>query len=550
MRRFLNHKSYIIYLFILAFSLRLYGLNWDQGQHLHPDERFLTMVASDIRLPQNIFDYFNTSKSPLNPYNYSQYQFFVYGTLPLFLTKFIAATLHLDSYDSVYLIGRVLSALFDSFNIILLYYLSKRFLPSILYAFTVLPLQLSHFFTVDTFLTFFILLTFTLLVSKKFFLAPIAFGLALACKISAIYFAPIIVLFFISYFLKTKNLFFILRVTCYVLLITSIVFRIFQPYAFTGLFKINPQFTANIKTLLDQARPDSYFPPAIQWLNRIPLVFSLKNLIFWGLGLPLTLLFFLNLKKPLFSKIALIWIIFLILFQGFQFTPSMRYFLTIYPFICLLSAKYLVKPLILLHCLFGLLFLSIYSRPHSRVQASEWIYQNITPGSRLTSEYWDDSLPLPLPGQSPHQYPLTTLSPYDPDSPEKWQKLNSQINSADYLIFSSNRLWGSIPRVSTKYPITAKFYQDLFDEKLEFKKLIEINSYPGISLPFLKHCYYFGPTNFPGGKNSWFSVDHQCFYPGIYLRDDTAEEAFTVYDHPKVLIFSRADNQPVRQQFN
>ena len=31
---------------ILAFVLRIYGLNWDQGNHLHPDERFLTMVAS------------------------------------------------------------------------------------------------------------------------------------------------------------------------------------------------------------------------------------------------------------------------------------------------------------------------------------------------------------------------------------------------------------------------------------------------------------------------------------------------------------------------
>jgi hypothetical protein len=37
---------------IFGFCLRIIGLNWDQGQHLHPDERFLTMVASTIFLTQ------------------------------------------------------------------------------------------------------------------------------------------------------------------------------------------------------------------------------------------------------------------------------------------------------------------------------------------------------------------------------------------------------------------------------------------------------------------------------------------------------------------
>ena len=32
---------------LVAAVLRLTGLNWDEGTHLHPDERFLTMVASE-----------------------------------------------------------------------------------------------------------------------------------------------------------------------------------------------------------------------------------------------------------------------------------------------------------------------------------------------------------------------------------------------------------------------------------------------------------------------------------------------------------------------
>ena len=131
------------------------------------------------------------------------------------------------------------------------------------------------------------------------------------------------------------------------------------------------------------------------------------------------------------------------------------------------------------------------------------------------------------------------ISPYDPDSTGKIDQLMSQVNSANYLIMSSNRLWGSIPLVPSKYPLTAKFYQDLFAQKMGFSKLVEINSYPGFRLPFLAQCYYFGPTNFPGVVNHWFAADSQCNYPGVYFRDDTAEEAFTVYDHPKVIIFKK-----------
>ena len=47
-----NRKNLLILIFIIVigFLLRLIGLNWDQGQHLHPDERFLTMVSSAINL--------------------------------------------------------------------------------------------------------------------------------------------------------------------------------------------------------------------------------------------------------------------------------------------------------------------------------------------------------------------------------------------------------------------------------------------------------------------------------------------------------------------
>ena len=34
--------------------LRFVGLNWDENSHPHPDERFLTMVETALRIPSSI----------------------------------------------------------------------------------------------------------------------------------------------------------------------------------------------------------------------------------------------------------------------------------------------------------------------------------------------------------------------------------------------------------------------------------------------------------------------------------------------------------------
>ena len=45
-------------LVVVAAALRFQGLDWDEGQHLHPDERFLTMVETAIKAPRSLADYF------------------------------------------------------------------------------------------------------------------------------------------------------------------------------------------------------------------------------------------------------------------------------------------------------------------------------------------------------------------------------------------------------------------------------------------------------------------------------------------------------------
>jgi len=551
-----NKKQALLIIAILWLGVffRFLNLNWDQNQHLHPDERFLTMVGIKIKWPQSINQYLNTQESPLNPYNQG-FRFFVYGTLPLFLTKKIALLLKKDTYEQFNLMGRQISAFFDLGTIILIGIISKKIIkknwhwPMFIYAISVLPIQLAHFFAVDTFLNFFLVATFFFLLLFKqkksslfLALAGASLGLALACKITAILFAPFALIFITYLSLKEKGekwLFF--KRSALFLFFSFIFFRFFQPYAFVNLWQPNGQFIVNLKELKRLDRPNSLFPPAIQWIKTKPFIFPGKNILLWGLGLPLgvatfisfllfPLLFFKKKKKSSFLLLIYFFSFFLFLYHGSQFAKTMRYFLPLYPCLSLITgntiACFLKKikeekrcllislSLASLFLIWPLSFIRIYLHPHSRVQASEWIYQHVPPGSTLSCEHWDDCLPLPLEEKNPRQYhyQTETLHLYNPEAEEKWQKINAQLQGVDYLILSSNRLWGSIPKNPEIYPQTARFYQDLFAGKSNFQKVAEITSYP---------CFP------PLGK------------PLICFPDQSAEEAFTVYDHPQVTIFKK-----------
>src|SRR3989344_743387 len=121
----LNKKMLFAAIFLLAFAFRFYGVNWDQNQHLHPDERFLTMVPEAIDWPKSIPEYFDTAHSPLNPHNRG-FGFFVYGTFPIFFTKWIAESVNQADYSNLTLVGRQISALFDLGTAIMVFFLNQK----------------------------------------------------------------------------------------------------------------------------------------------------------------------------------------------------------------------------------------------------------------------------------------------------------------------------------------------------------------------------------------------------------------------------------------
>ncbi|MDQ3699337.1 MAG: DUF2298 domain-containing protein, partial [Chloroflexota bacterium] len=162
---------------------------------------------------------------------------------------------------------------------------------------------------------------------------------------------------------------------------------------------------------------------------------------------------------------------------------------------------------VLASALWSFAFTRIYTRPVTRVAAAEWIYQNLPRGSVLANEHWDDPLPLPLPGYYASFYRGPQLPLYDPDEPKKVDTLVQMLSQSDYINLTSNRLYGSIPRMPQRYPMSTEYYRRLFAGDLGFRLVHSETSYPTL-----------GP---------WV------------INDDRAEEAFTVYDHPKVLIFQK-----------
>ncbi len=543
---------------ILALNFRLLNINWDNDNHLHPDERFLTMVMNDCQIPQNLKQYLNPQESPLNPYN-NNYDFFVYGNAPLIFNKLLAVIFNKNTYNELALQGRALSAIADVAAVILVFLLTKlwekefnwskkvKYFASFFYATAILPIQLSHFFAADTFLNTFLLVSCFFLFKfrqKKnliqLFYSALFFALALASKITALVLLPLILFILLITAIQNKKILKLFLLIPFYLLISYLFLRLFNPYIFASNswlnFTIESKFIANLKMLKSWEGDNVWFPPAVQWINTPAVTFALKNLFIYGIGLTIGLLaefsIFIIIKHrtiQLFSKKTnklqallilgiVAWLISFFIYQSTRFGKTLRYFLIIYPYLAIFAGfalskiknKFILLSFLISSLIWPLMFISIYFKPHSRITASEWIYQHLPENAVIATELWDDPLPLHIYNQN-KQFEIIQLAVFDPDTPAKWNKINQQLATADYYILSSNRAWGSIGKVPDKYPITSKFYQYLFEEKLQFTKLIEFNSYPSLA------------------------------YLGIPLEinDDSAEEAFSVYDHPKVIIFHK-----------
>ncbi len=130
----------LVFVLLMGAYFRFIGINWGEYQYLHPDERFLVWVGSDItplkcldpnhtvdtcpeeqKTWMGLGEYFDTANSTLNPVNRG-HGFYVYGTLPMFLTRFAVEWIYGHSgFNEMTDVGRPLSALADLLTVLLVY---------------------------------------------------------------------------------------------------------------------------------------------------------------------------------------------------------------------------------------------------------------------------------------------------------------------------------------------------------------------------------------------------------------------------------------------
>lgn len=540
----------------LLISILLYtrfvNLEWGLPYPMHPDERNMAVAIEQLNCN---FKPYNTDfrlNECFNPH------FFAYGQLPLYLSyggiqlvhlvtgvaappTFIEATMSLRTLSAVSSLGLVIVLLrifkyllpkkrqLDSFYLIV----ALLFLTFQPYA-----IQFAHFGTTESLLMFFyaIIIYYSLrLLDDRALSFPttallsLAAGAALGTKISSgLFFGIPLFVYIYILFSRNKKIHTVLYAVLFMLM-AGIVFILTSPHILLNLRDFIGSM--NYESAVATGAYKAFYTR--QFENTTPLLFQFQNILPYVLGLP-GLLFsacgflFLSWKDKRYNVLRGA-VLLVLVPNAFFYAKWTRFIAPMFPLLSLFALLFITHLLTLkkkmwtklvFYCLFlvscipGLAYLSIYSYPDVRFTASEWIYKNIPPQSKIlteTANVIDIPVPPPTYTSTPPQYLMNSFNFYDLDASRELQGvLSGSVKQADYIFVPSRRIFMNHP--SSSYPLLSRYYERLFNETAGFQKVAEFSSYPRIQL---------------FGKTIWES------------RDESAEETWTVFDHPVIRIYKR-----------
>ena len=185
--------------------------------------------------------------------------------------------------------------------------------------------------------------------------------------------------------------------------------------------------------------------------------------------------------------------------------------------------------------LYALAFSSIYGRPHTAVDAAEWINANVPANASIINggSYWDERIP------DLGRYDVWTFPAYHPDSDRtKIPELVGRLSSSDYIVFYSNRAYGSVARLPDEYPQSAAFLRLLFAGDLGYRLERSFSSYPSLAGFELRDDPY-GRAGLPAPVRIGNGAPEPVH--GIGLNLGYADENVIGYDHPQALVFRNVD---------
>ena len=585
----------------LALGLRLYGLQWDQGNFFHPDERSIYMRVDCMhRVLTNgpfyqdcIRDFPQTQpgvptpavfldadRSPLNPHWFPLGSIIIYMLLIVKVGFSPIATMDLQDLA---LAGRTLSALADTGSIALVFLLGRRLygsrvglLAAALMALAVVHIQQSHFYRPETFIVLLTLASFLFMLRvaerrrlRDSLLLGLFVGLAFATKVSAV---PLLLPLALTYGYRLSHAIreppgqlrqaHVRGVVAHAFtggLVAAVVFLFWMPYAVLDLRGFL-EWTAREADII---RNPGDVPYTVQYIGATPVLYELRQTVVWALGAPLGVVAwggFLFAAVRSFSRprqgelLLLAWaVLFFLTVVPFE-VKFLRYVFPLMPVLILLGARLLVSMwdwsranmprmapaaaglmvfVLLATAFYAFAFERVYTRPHTAVQASRWINANVPPGTAIVADnHWDEGIP------DLGRYRVTQIPMYEGDTSDKMQFVANQLADSQYLVAYSNRLYGSIPRVPERYPLSSQYYRLLFSGELGYRLEKVFTSYPR----FLGVAFVDDTLGRPGLPVPE-ALKKRSVAP-LTLNLGYADENVMDYDHPMVLVFKNVEHRP------
>lgn len=494
--------------------------------------------------------------------------FFAYGQFPLYLGYLLSFVLKFIfsnsgtaiTFEEATLSLRIISAtasvltVFVVSKLVGLYFNDKHrktiagILTAMAMTFTPYAIQFAHFGTTESLLMLYYSALAYLSVkyaSKKITdlsfvsFASVVMGVALATKVSS---AVFIVVPFIALFAADSSRLhypFIYRLgkkildSGFLAIFSVVIFLFLSPHI---LLDTN-DFIGTLKYESDVALGRYIAFYTRQFVDSVPVVFQVEKIFPYALGLTGFVLFVFGFFWLSWSnlKTNILRLAFLSYFltNAFMFAKWSRFMAPVFPLMTAFAVlfisnvfeknkseklayvlkTFLAVVLVVAMILPGVAYLSVYTSKDVRVQASEWIYDNIPEYSYILSETANVvDIPMYIEGTRPVGYTVVSFNFYDLDQdPNLQEELGGHLNKAEYIFVPSRRLFSN--HRAPNFPIIGRYYEDLFSGKMGYEKVAEFSSFPKIAV----------------GSMTFFE-----------FPDEEAEETWSVFDHPVIRIYKKS----------
>lgn len=526
---------------LAALVLRSRQPDWDAGIAAHPDERFILGAAQETPLGANI-----CRTTPAFPY----------GHLPVVLAQVLVAVA--PEADPLYA-ARLLSALIGVLLVVLsgacarcLAGRSAGLLGASVAALAPGLIQQAHAYTVDPLGAVFACGGVLAAARRKWWLAGMLSGLAIACKASlGVGLLPLLFLAMVSprgspgpmprLAIAAR------RAVCF-LGPAFLAFVAASPWAL-----LTPWICWEGVLIQGAIVSGRYVVPYTQqYVDTLPVLYPLTQMALWGLGPIVVLLggaaILIRLARgralgPAYLVPPWLWTVMTLLIVGSLQVKFPRYMLPLYPWwiawavsivegathLCLGRwTRILARCALLLSTgLLGLAQVGVYDAMHPWAAASLWIYEHLDTAMTLGIEAWDHPLPVPLMGRDGGDYNQVMLPIYGAHelAPSQWQRLSAEV---DVVIIASRRGYGALSRQPLVYAEALRWYEGLLAAE---------------SPVVFARCPHIGPlsiTDDPladAGLPMAQSLAGRCGTP-FALRLPRLDESYRVYDAPLVMVFS------------